>query len=636
MKYPVRLIAAFMAVILISVFPLKYLAQSADKIADELADERTKRFTDDIRRKGYLDRQMYEEFIGYLDVTGERYSVDIQDIRPVRGEDVSCDDVNSGKVFFKKLSYGIKRSSVSHVSTDKRHMRKSCLEHVYNNGYRKMPLTLTLSYNENPENEFSADNENILTSLTVSPDSQEIQKYTLPLFTVKANYSDGSHKLLDSSEYIVSDFDAARTGIQYVTVSYTENDITASAVVNVTVTPVQRECLYCHNTYELNDDDTDPGCPYCKNIITGIEVTPDYLEITQGEALPINVVAVYDNGLKENVSGWTSSYNPEKTGLQTVTVEYGGYAQDITVWVKAKLIVCAACGTEYPASYDSCPACAARVVSIKADPEEITFMQYDSILLEVTAYFANGDSKIVEDWKIDRDTSVPGTYTATVSYGDVSTTVKLNVLTASSAECPVCGLVYDISESPAGCPVCAKELVGIEAYFEGGSNLVQLGTEPAIGVILVFRDDHREFASEGYRLEGFNPYKPGIQTVKVIYKDFVTEIVTEVVNALEAVTCPEGHVYYKNADGTDPGCPYCETDDSETGTIIYFDITYTSEILSTIYSKDKYCFRKGNYVSVIVVKKDRSFLYKVQNMFLRTTLPGRKRSFIYGGVIYQL
>lgn len=472
-----------------------------------------------------------------------------------------------------------------------------------------------------------------LTSITVLPLSQALRKYNSPLFIVRAHYSDGTSKILNSSEYIVTGFNASNIGIQNVTISYSENGITKSTIASVRVTALQRECPQCHNIYELNRDDTDPGCPNCKELMTGIEITPDYVEVTQDENLPITVIAIYNDGSRNEVSGWTSNYNPDKTGIQIVTVEYGGHAIDITVWVNEGIIICPVCSTEYYISEGECPVCAEKVISINVDPKEVAVMQYEQIPLTVTAFFANGKSRIVDDWSIDRNTSIPGTYIATVNYKGASTTIKLTIYSINSIECPICGLIYDFSNSPKGCPVCSEELVGIEVYLTSGSNLVQLGNNPEIAVILIFRDDHREIAYDGYTLEGFNPNKLGVQTVKVIYKEFFTTIVLEVVNILDTIICPNGHVYYKNADGTDPGCPFCHTGD-DVSKVIYFDITYTSEILNVIYSTGVYYFQTGNYISVIVIKKDKSLLYKAQRMFFATSLPGRKRRIIYGGEVF--
>jgi len=807
MDFPGRMAAGLIAAVLVLIFPLQYIAQTQGKDIDALVDDRTHRFTDEIRQKGYLDIHMYEKFINFLDTTGERYEIEIQDIRPVKGEDISYNfkthkntlvpvsymnihifahthtsdcyngtlHVHSGTpgLSYPNGCYTSKKETTTwtycsspcttidrnapHNTRQTGYSEWTCSEgrshvtvyyscscgatgfniagsschaisnfsHKYNyysycpghtatttvyelgcgktegkyydsNGNEAGPScdkvvvsitpthqnqtvekggtiitsatatyldghtgTVNCTSNFNPDlegnqtvtltytglvknakttgtltctiNVYVKPNRT-LTSLTVTPASQTVRKYKSPSFAVRANYSDNTYKTLSPDEYSITGFNPAKIGTQTVTVSYTENGATKSVLVTVTVTALQRECPRCQYVYDLNPDDTDPGCSQCQNLVAGIEVVPEYVEVTQGEQLPVKVVAIYNDGSKTAVNDWTSNFNPDRAGLQIVTVKYGGYAKEITVWVKEKFIKCPACNKDYPATETTCPYCAAKIVGISVDPNEITVMQYEPILLTVTAYFANGESRIVDEWSIDRDTSRPGTYIATVSYKDVSTTIKLNVLSVFSTQCPVCGLIYDTSESSKGCPVCSEELIGIEAYLSSGSNLVQLGTMPDIAIKLIFRDEHREFVYEGYSLDGFNPYVIGVQTIKVIYKEFFDTIVLEVVNALDTITCPNGHVYYRNEDGTDPGCPFCQTG-SGLGKVIYFDITYTTEILSIVYSSGTYRFQEGNYISVIVLKRDKSLLNRIQRMFLGTSLLGRKRRFIYGGVI---
>jgi DNA-directed RNA polymerase subunit RPC12/RpoP len=471
-----------------------------------------------------------------------------------------------------------------------------------------------------------------LTSITVLPEYQTIERYSLPVFTVRANYDDGTSIVLSSSEYSVSGFNDVNIGIQRVAVTYTEGEITKAATANVKVTALMNECLRCNQIYELNPDDTDPGCPYCRELIVGIEVTPNYVEVTGGDILPITVMGIYNDGTKGQVTGWISNFDSERIGLQIVTVQYQGYAADITVWVSEGLVICPICDTPYPTSEDSCPVCTEKVIRIEVLPKELTIMQFDPIPLTVTAYHADGSSRVVDDWAIDRTSVTPGTFIATVSYKGVFDSITLTVLSLNSIECPICYTIYDLSESPKGCPICSEEIIGIEAYLTSGTNLVQLGTNPTIAVILIFRDEHREFARDGYELENYNPQELGIQTVRVLYKGFATTIIIEVVNRLDAITCPNGHVYYKNSDGTDPGCPFCH-EDYDISKIAYFDITYTTEIVDTLYSTGVYHFHEGNYISVIVIKKDTSLLFRLQNTFFSTSILGRKKRFIYGGEV---
>lgn len=584
MDFPGRLIAGLLVVVLILIFPLQYIAGLSNESVDTLVDDKTHHFTGSIRAKGYLDTEMYEEYTGFLDTTGEKYDIELQDILPVRGEEYSSSNSDASK-------------TASH-------------ERVSYNEIQTMTLT----------------------SITALPASQTLPKYSNPSFTVKANYKDGTSRILSDSEYSVTDFNNENIGLQNLTLSYTEDQITKTTIVNVTVTALLKECLRCNQIYELNPDDTDQGCPNCREHIIGIEVTPDIVELIQGDNLPITVMAIYNDGSREEVIGWESYYNPERIGLQIVTVQYRGYAADITVWVGEGLIKCTICDTEYLASEDSCPVCAEKVVRIDASPKDIAIMQYESTPLNITAYYADGSSQIVDDWTIDRTSVTPGTFEATVTYRGVSDTIRLTVLSINSIECPICGTIYDMSDNPKGCPICSEEIIGIEVYLTSGSNLVQLGTTPNIAVILIYGDDHREFATEGYTLENYNPDELGIQTVTIIYKGFIATIIIDLVNMLDTITCPNDHVYHKNSDGSDPGCPFCHLG-REVSNIAYFDITYTDEILDRLYSTGEYYFQEGNYISVIVTKKDKSLMYRLQNTFFSTSMLGRKKRFIYGGEV---
>lgn len=473
-----------------------------------------------------------------------------------------------------------------------------------------------------------------LTAITVTPSVQSVERYTAVAaltFTVTASYRYSGNKIYTNG-YEINGYSPSVLGEQNITVSYTERGIMQSSAAKINVTVLHRTCPRCHNIYDLNTDDTDPGCPYCNHLITGITVTPDNLEVEQGQPLPVKVNAEYKDGSKDTVTGWTSNYNPNRTGLQPVTVEYGGYAAEITVWVKEATITCPVCGTKYPVSEGKCPVCANTVIRISASPNVVTVNQFDNINLTVTALYADGSSRAVTEWTIDKTTAAPGTFSATITYRNISTKITLNVKSLSAITCPFCGLIYEPSENPRGCPVCSNLLTGIEAYPASGSNLVQYGTTPSLAVVLIFKDTHREITAEDYTIENYDAYKLGKQTIKVNYQDFHVNLEIEVVDTLSCVTCPKGHVYYLNEDGTDPGCPYCRMAGS-LSSVYYFDITYLNEILEAVYTQGIYHFEKGNYITVNVTKRDVSLLAGTQQMFFGTAVLGRKKRYVFGGEV---
>lgn len=472
----------------------------------------------------------------------------------------------------------------------------------------------------------------VLTSINVSPEFQKIERYGAPYFTVEAYYSDGTSKTIGQDKYEVKGFNSSVVGEQNITVAVTENGMmkTASAIINVIA--LSKICSICNNPYNLNADDSDPGCPFCKDLVTGIIVSPETVEVEQGDPLPITVYAVYQNGSKAPVDRWTCTYNPEAKGLQLVTVMYGGYGANITVWVKERNQICSVCETMYPISEDNCPVCASEVLSITVSPASLTVMQYEPIILTVTAHYANGTSNIVDDWSIDRSSAEEGEYIATIGYGAACGTISLTVISLSSVECMLCSTIYEPSKHPKGCPVCSNTIIGIEAYFSNGSKLVQQGASPNLVVVLVFQDEHRELIADGYILEDYDPYKLGSQAVKIRYEYHNTIIEVEVVNTVQMATCPKGHMYYIDDGDSDPACPYCSTTE-EHEIVYYYDITYINEILEVVYKEGIYYFDKGNLITVELTKNDKSALSKMQEMFFRTAMLGVKKRFTFGGEV---
>ena len=472
--------------------------------------------------------------------------------------------------------------------------------------------------------------------ISVSPSEQTVRKYTeassIPL-TITANYYCSGSRVITSG-YSISGYNDAMLGRQTVTVSYTEYGTTASATTTIHVLQLNRVCPICGNPYDLKPDDSDPGCPYCKGTPIDITANPDYLEIFQGDTLPITIQVKFRDGSTSTIplSNCTSDYNPSVIGFQNITVIYAGCITTFRVLVKEKETICPICGTHYPISEGNCPVCREKVVSIIVTPEEVTVNQNEAIELTVLANHADGSAREVVDWSMDCTTSTAGVFTANVSYGGCTFPIKLTVLSLGMITCSICGLSYDAGEYPKGCPVCSETLTGIEAYLTNGSNLIQYGTTPDISVVLIFRDEHRELTETDYIIDHFDPYLMGHQTITVIYKEFSCLLEVEVVDHLATVVCPKGHVYYLNEDGSDPGCPFCVIAEGYE-VVYYYDITYTYEIVEEIYKNGVYYFKQNNYLNISVTKKNISLLKKLQRFSVKTVLLGRKRRFIYGGEI---
>ncbi len=471
-----------------------------------------------------------------------------------------------------------------------------------------------------------------LSSITVTPSSYTVYNGSEPTYTVRANYTNNTSSIL-SSGYTKTGFTRG-AGPKTVTFTYSENGITVSASVPIIVLRNLKTCVNGH-TYELDDYNTDYGCPYCKQIIDSVHVAPEYITVEKGNSLNINITATYLDGHTIPItSGWTSNFNTNQIGNQLVTVTYEGKSAYVSVTV-VETLICPICGTEYSPNEDGtdpgCPICSIKVISISATPATQIVPIGENITVEVIATYQDGHSAVVDDWTSNYNSHKIGLQNVTVFYKTLSTTITVIVESETQTTCPICGTVYSPIEYPYGCPSCSKIVVSIEAKLRNGGTQVQYGSELRLAVVLIYKDGHREIAYNDWSVEGYQAEVLGMQTLTVTYKELQTTLTIEVINSLSKTVCINGHVYYLNADGSDPGCPYCSIDGTTESSQDYFECFYTDTILEELYANGIYYFEAGDYITVTVIPKPFTFLDKLQNMFSMAASTETKYS--YGGII---
>jgi hypothetical protein len=482
-------------------------------------------------------------------------------------------------------------------------------------GWSSVPgvKTLTFSYTENGVTVTTGLTITVkpnLLSITVSPLSQIVERYTDPIFSVRAYYEDGSNKEVTGAR--ITGYNKTFIGNQSVTVTYTENSISRSSAVIVTVTPLKRICPTCGNSYYLNNNDFDTGCPVCKATAAYIQVSPSNVTVNRGDLLNITVTATFKDGHTEAVMGWTSNFDPDRLGLQLVMVVFQGKFAYVSVMVVSTR-TCSICGATYQLNDDGtdpgCPICKSALVSISASPEYQSVNQGEDITLTVTGTFRDGHTEEIQDWYNDYDKDRAGEQLVTVYYINSSCNVTVEVFSALNITCPVCGTVYNLREHPWGCPVCADTLTGIEATLQSGGILVSYGEELDFRVVLTYRDGHRAIAFDGWT-DTFDPYTMGPQTVTVSYMDRFDNTVSctvnvEVSDKILKKVCENGHVYYTEVPLAE--CPYCAA-----GGIIqeqYYSMSFTDEIIDKLYTDGIYRMNSGDYITVKVKIKTQGSIY---------------------------
>ncbi|MHB8131371.1 MAG: hypothetical protein ACYDEX_20510, partial [Mobilitalea sp.] len=83
-----RFFAGLLAVIVIFLVPLQYIAQAQSEIVDEAVGVYAAEFADTARHEGKITLDAYEDLIHQIDQTGELYDVEIEVSHPVSGKEI--------------------------------------------------------------------------------------------------------------------------------------------------------------------------------------------------------------------------------------------------------------------------------------------------------------------------------------------------------------------------------------------------------------------------------------------------------------------------------------------------------------------------------------------------------------------
>lgn len=421
-----------------------------------------------------------------------------------------------------------------------------------------------------------------------------------PSYTVSVTYSDGRNVVVGEEQYVKSGFSRG-AGTKVVTFTYTEGGITVSDTVTITVLRNKVTCPHGH-TYELNDFDVDYGCPTCYDTLVSITVNPTEQVVSLGDTPTFLVIGTYMDGHTGVINGWTTDFNPDTNGVQYVTVSYEGFSQLVVVRV-AHIFICPRCSTGYEALEDlsdpGCPECRKTCVSLRVTPTSLFVEQGFPMDITVTATFRDGHEAVVTDWTSNYQPFAVGLQQVTILYGGQAAIVNVTVV-AKKADCINCGREYD--PTVGGCPVCGDILNGVRATTRGGTNTVVRGIRPIWSVFAIYLDGHEEPVEGGYSVTGLDVYRLGVQNVTVRYEGFSCIVVVEVVDGIGKNVCVNGHVYDLNADGSDPGCPYC-TVDADDKPKRFYTITYNNDVVDRLYRDGIYYLQKGDSVTITVKRK---------------------------------
>lgn len=211
--------------------------------------------------------------------------------------------------------------------------------------------------------------EKVVKSITATHPIQAIYTGEALITTVTATYLDGSTKVVIANTTFNTN--TAVTD-ENVTLRYSDAfGNTKTCTIKVTVVLRTKTCENGH-TYNLKNDGTDPGCPYCKAWLRSLVVADPAtgsITIYRGTTLKENgvlLMATYLDGRKELLdSGYVNNLDKNYIGSQTVTISYKGKNTSLNVTVKRNIVQCPVCKRYYELFPDDtdpgCPYCASRV-----------------------------------------------------------------------------------------------------------------------------------------------------------------------------------------------------------------------------------------------------------------------------------
>lgn len=158
-----------------------------------------------------------------------------------------------------------------------------------------------------------------------------------------------------------------------------------------------------------------------------------------------------------------------------------------------------------------------------------------------------------------------------------------------------------------GCPYCRGWLKSLSVCVpsDGRLKIYRSPTntleKEGVGLLAEYLDGHNEYVYTGY-VDNLDPDYVGVQTVTIGYKGFTTNLtVTVLRNKKKCEVC--GFDYELQPDNQDMGCPLCKAKVPVfTGNVMKYQAkSYENEIITELYEGcGIYYFRRGDTISVNV------------------------------------
>ncbi|MDD4112812.1 MAG: hypothetical protein PHC56_07245 [Herbinix sp.] len=244
------------------------------------------------------------------------------------------------------------------------------------------------------EEDNAIDCNGIIDSLVSTHSEQKVYINDPLITTAIATYRDGSKKTVicstDFSTSVVENDKSITLEYSYIIDNHT---YTKTCTINVTVIPRNKTCTEGH-IYNVNNDGSDPGCPYCREWIHSLRVinpTTSPIVITIGTTLQDNnvrLLAAYMDGHTEEVtSGYIDNLDIGYLGTKPVTIGYKGASVTVMVTTVCATMTCDICGYVYNLYSDGtnpgCPRCIQKIPVFTGNIMEYEHINHTEEILDM-------------------------------------------------------------------------------------------------------------------------------------------------------------------------------------------------------------------------------------------------------------
>ncbi|GEM_PF-6183693 len=586
-----RIIAIFLACIMIIIVPTQNYAETQERAIENEIKQRAAHFAYEVRKSHVIKKENYEEFLELLSNTGNLYDIEIEIARPLELElddnSVATDHLHYEEVKLFSLNnknensykniYPLMSTSVGsfagHVHTDDcypgiKHICSSYGGSCYTLGQTWVPHSHNSSCYRRHSGSFLAQTENYSTGCDNWVGG-----------STGASGAEGCKGTMSRTHYGYRCSECnAWLGRES---SYSCDTCGTSGFTN-TVSSCSGTTLSCSlgdgywESYYYKTCGKESGAYYngstrvyevCDKVVIALSPYDNNQEIFVGDKLETRAEALYLDGHKQEVICNVEGLNQKNfITVQPVKLTYGEYCDtaknkyskkvEISVFLKELERTCPY-GHVYEINRDGtdpgCPICKNSVVGLSVNKTELTVEQGEQLNIVVNAIYKDGYSVVVDDWTSDFDTKDLGVQLVTIEYKGATTTIIVNVV--KSVECMICGYNYllNIDGSDPGCPICNQRIDHIRV--EVISDEIEVGDNLNIQVYSIFKDGREEQVFNWS--SDFDPYIIGRQKVNVYYFGF-TEEIEVTVKKHNYTICPVCGTEYDN-DETFGFCPVCIT-----------------------------------------------------------------------------